>query len=225
MLTQQSAIEKVTRPMDKTAMAIAVFDKNAKNYKDKFMDQGLYENSFDLFCEAIDNQSASILDVACGPGNITKYLLDRHPGYNMLGIDLAPTMLVFAKVNNPSACFQLLDCREIGTLGEKFDGIMCGFCLPYLSKEEAKAFIATAATMLTPHGVLYISTMEDDYAKSGIKYSSSGDVIFMHYHQADYLLDALATNCFSLLHIIRQAYPNEQAKEATDLILIAKLNP
>jgi 23S rRNA G2069 N7-methylase RlmK/C1962 C5-methylase RlmI len=47
---------------------------------------------------------------------------------------------------------------------------MCGFCLPYLSKEEAVKLIRDAAAILNPDGVFYISTMEDDYSKSDFKH-------------------------------------------------------
>jgi hypothetical protein len=40
---------------------------------------------------------------------------------------------------------------------------MCGFGLPYLSKEETENLISGSFALLKPEGVLYVSTMEDDY--------------------------------------------------------------
>jgi len=75
-------------------------------------------------------------------------------------------MLALAKKNNPTAEFQLLDSREILKLNKTYDAIMCGFCLPYLTKEEAIQLMEDAAKILNANGVIYISTMEDDYSKS-----------------------------------------------------------
>lgn len=58
------------------------------------------------------NDSAAIVEVACGPGNITKYLLNKRPGFKIGGIDLAPNMVELAKVNNPTASFQVMDSRK-----------------------------------------------------------------------------------------------------------------
>ena len=207
---------------DKTKTAVEVFDKRASDYQAKYMDVALYHDTLDLFCRSIPAEQAGILELACGPGNVTRYVLNQRPDFKLLGTDLAPNMLRLAQHNNPEAGFQLLDCRAIGTLEQRYDGILCAFCLPYLSREEAVQLIADAAERLNPGGVLYISTMEDDYAQSGWQSSSSGDRIFIHYHQADYLLQALEANGFALLDLQRIQYPAPDGKTTTDLVLIAK---
>ncbi|CAN5425346.1 class I SAM-dependent methyltransferase [soil metagenome] len=208
--------------MDKSKIAVDIFDKRASLYQDKFMDVSLYHNSFDLFCVSIQKPTASILELACGPGNITKYLLEKRPGFQIFGIDLAPNMIRFAAINNPSAKFEVMNCRDIHTIEERYDGIMCGFCLPYLSKEEAIKLIGDAALLLNFGGILYLSTMEDDYSKSGFKTGSAGDEMYMHYHQADYLTAALDKNEFKILHLQRQDFPMQDGTKMTDLLIIAR---
>lgn len=210
--------------MDKTKIAVDVFDKNASLYQTKFMDVSMYHDSFDLFCSYIQKKEAEILELACGPGNITKYLLDKRPDFKILGTDLAPNMIELAKLNNPSATFQLLDSRDIRKLNKTYDAIMCGFILPYLSKEETEQLIKDAALMLNSQGIIYISTMEDDYSKSGFKKGSTGDEIFMHYHQADYLIDALKASGFKMIDLQRKIYDAVDKTKTVDLILIAQLS-
>ncbi|MGF6849756.1 ubiquinone/menaquinone biosynthesis C-methylase UbiE [Chitinophaga sp. W3I9] len=209
--------------MDKLQQAINVFDKRAVQYQDKFMDVALYHDSFDLFCNSIPKQEAAVLEIACGPGNITKYLLQQRPDIHVLGIDLAPNMLELARSNNLSAEFILMDARDILRLNKLFEGIMCGFCLPYLSREEAVKMIGDAARLLAPGGVFYISTMEDDYARSGIQRSSAGDELYMYYHQADYLVNALKENGFKIMDLQRKQYPAADGSTTTDLIIIGGL--
>jgi len=209
--------------MDKTKVAVEVFNKRANLYQEKFMDVSLYNDTFDLFCDKITKENASILELACGPGNITKYLLNKRPDLKISGIDLAPNMLELAKINNPAAEFKLMDCRDIGTINKKYDAIMCGFCLPYLSKEGAVKLIGDASKILESKGLIYISTMEDDYHKSGIRRGSYGDEIYIHFHQADYLADALIENNFKLIEIQRKDFLNPDGTTTIDLILIAGL--
>lgn len=206
--------------MDHTSNAVAIFDKLAQVYQDKYMDTSLYHQSFDFFCHSIATPCASVLELACGPGNITRYLLDSRPDLQILGTDLAPNMIELARKNNPEAQFELMDCRDIGQLGQLFDALMCGFALPYLSREEAIQLIRDAARLLKPGGILYLSTMEDDYSKSGYRSSSSGDQVFMYYHQSDYLSQALRYNGFRILSMERQPFPEQE--DTTDLIIIAR---
>lgn len=208
--------------MDKTQMAVAVFDKRANEYPDKFMDVNLYSASFDLFCSHVPTKNAHILEIACGPGNITHYLLNKRPDFKVLGIDLAPNMIGLAKSNNPTAEFQLMDFRHINNISRKYEAIMCGFGLPYLSKEETAKFISGASTLLNPKGVLYISTMEGDYSQSGLKTSSAGDQVYIYYHQADELILLLKENGFKIIDLQRIEYPATDGTKTTDLLLLAQ---
>lgn len=206
--------------MNKTQQAVSIFDKYASEYQNKFMDVSLYKNSFDVFLNLLQINS-TLLEVACGPGNITKYLLNTRPDLKILATDLAPNMLALAQQNNPTATFKLLDARAISKLQQPFNAIMCGFVFPYFSKEETIQFIKDAALVLNPNGAIYISTMEDDYSKSGFRKGSQGDEIFMHFHQADYLTEALNQNGFTLIETQRIESVSTDNSKTIDLILIA----
>lgn len=203
-------------------MAANVFNKHAHAYQEKYMNVDLYAPTLDLFCSSIANPQAHILDIACGPGNITRYLLARHPHFHILGIDIADKMLALATTNVPAATFRHMDARHISQLTGRYHGIMCGFCLPYLAKEEALQLIQDAALLLLPGGVLYISTMEDDYTRSGITHSSSGDEVYMYYHEAGYLTAALTARGFTIITQQRQPFPTTDGTAVTDLVLIAR---
>lgn len=210
--------------MDKTKNAVEVFDYYAQLYQDKYMDVSLYHDTLDYFSSALEKKEASILELACGPGNLTKYLLTQRPDFKILATDLSPKMLELASANNPTAEFKIMDCRSIDQLDKSYDGLVCGFCLPYLSKEESLKLIKDASERLNENGVLYISTMEDDYSKSSFKSSSSdGDKkVFTHYHEADYLLKSLEENEMTLLHLERKEYGDGKGELVKDLIIIAK---
>lgn len=209
--------------MDNTQRVLTIFDTHAQVYQDKYMDVSLYADTLDLFCEHIVPEHASVLDIACGPGNIARYLLDRRPDVRLLGIDLAPNMIELARSNNPGADFQVMDCREINRLDARFDAVICGFGLPYLSKEEALALIRDVANLLPEGGAFCFSTMEDDYSRSGWKGPSSGGglELYQYFHQADYLTEGLQVNGFQLLDLRRKAYAGPDGAAVTDLLMLA----
>ena len=203
-----------------------LFDQFAQQYQEKYMEVDLYKDSFDLFCNAIKDQHADILEIGCGPGNVSRYLLNKSPNFNILGIDFAPQMIALAQKNVIDANFRVLDCRKMLELNRTFDAIMCAFCLPYLSMEESATLIQNCASLLTDDGILYISTMADYYENSGPKAPSSGgaDQLYTYYHQADYLTEFLHQNDFVLLDLQDQAYPVDDGEDTVDLIIIAKKN-
>ena len=202
--------------MNKSQQAVDVFNRRADSYREKYMDVGLYADTLDALGAVLPPQ-AHVLELGCGPGNITQYLLRKRPDLKILATDLAPNMLGLAKAANPTAAFQLMDCRDIATLADRYDGIVCGFCLPYLSKAEAVQLMHDATTILNPAGVLYISTMEGSYSQSAYQTSSSGDTLFIHYHEADYLMQALHDSGFATIDVYRKTTPTDH-----DLILIAR---
>lgn len=209
--------------MNRNQNTIQTWDKLAENYQKKFMDVRLYDTSYDLFCDAIANETASILEIGSGPGNITKYLLDRHPDYKIFATDVAPTMVELAQKNNPSAKFQVLDARDINHIEQKFNAVMCGFCMPYLSKEESIRLIQDSHSLLKANGILYFSVIENDYEKSETQTSSDGKfTMHVYYHQADYLEAALKEFGFETVHLLRIEYPKPNDIMDTHLIFIAR---
>ena len=205
---------------DTTKMAVDLFDEFAERYQEKYMDVGAYSESLDLFCRMMEKENASSLELACGPGNITRYLLERQPNWRILATDLSPKMLALAKQNNPSIECKLMDARSFLELKRSFDGLMCGFCFPYLSKKDVFQLIRNAALFLPPNGLFYFSTMEDDYEKSRYLGPSTGEDkrLFTYYHEADVLSKALIEHGFKIIHFERK----DNGEDANDLIIIAK---
>lgn len=210
--------------MDKTTAAIRLFDAHARDYEKQFMDVGPYQGPLDAFCAAIGPHAAEVLELACGPGNITKYLLGKRPDLRILATDLSPNMLERALANNPQITVQCLDCRAVATLGRRFDAIVCGFALPYLNPEETARLIQDMAFMLEPNGVLYLSTMEGDPAQSGWRSPAStpGMQVHMQFHEADFLTSTLRANGCSLIHLDRTQTSSADGTVFTDLMFVAQ---
>ncbi len=209
--------------MNDTNKAAAVFNKHAKRYEEKYMYLDLYDATLDIFCGSVTKQNAAVLDVACGPGNITRYLLKSRPDFKVTGIDLAPNMITLAKANNPEADFHVMDCLDILDLNVKYDGIICGFIFPYLSIAQASKFVADAASMLNEGGVFYVSTMEKAYSESKFQMSSDGqDGIFQHFYLAGDITAMLETNGLTVMHQQRVDFPNPDGTSTTDVVIMGR---
>ncbi|WP_438426090.1 hypothetical protein [Aquimarina macrocephali] len=47
------------------------------------MNLEMYHDTFDLFCKSIKKDNAEVLELGFGPGNITKYILQKRPDFNI----------------------------------------------------------------------------------------------------------------------------------------------
>lgn len=207
--------------MNHGEQAARIFDRHAARYAATYADISRYAPSLQAFLDLLP-QGAGVLELACGPGNVTRHLLQRRPDLKVLGTDLAPAMLDIARAVNPDATFERLDQRAARTLRRRFHGIVCAFGLPYLSAEEAVAVIADASAMLHPGGALYLSTMEEDPARSAWEGPSADERILMHYHAGAALRTAIHQAGLKLRHESRSRYVDAHGKAVTDLMLVVQ---
>jgi len=208
--------------MNKYEITVATFDKLAEKYQEKYMDFDFYVDTYNAFCDLIKNENAAVLDAACGPGNITSYVLSRHPNFKIHGFDLSPRMIALARNNNPTATFEVMDSRHINKISQRYDAIFCGFGFPYLCKADIAKFIRNLRSILKKNGLVYLSTMEDKDARSGFETSNAGDQVYIHYHQFEFIAQHLEENGFKVIEIIRKNFPVDNGTPTTDLIVFAQ---
>jgi len=160
-------------------------------YHESFMNLKTYNESYDEFCSSIKVHNPSILEIGCGPGNITKYIFLKRPDFSILATDYSPSMIKKAKSNIPEVEFRVLDCREISSVQGTFDGIIAGFCIPYLTQEEVEILLYEVSKKLSKNGVLYLSYINNEPSKSGIITNSIGLSVFFNYHKKSELENTL----------------------------------
>jgi 2-polyprenyl-3-methyl-5-hydroxy-6-metoxy-1,4-benzoquinol methylase len=75
--------------MNRYTTTFNTWNKIASAYQDTFMELDLYDDTYDIFCNHLSKKNAAILEIGCGPGNITKYLLLKNSRFNIKAIDAA----------------------------------------------------------------------------------------------------------------------------------------
>lgn len=208
--------------MENFELSVQRFDQFAAEFAQRFMDLNAYSDSINRFCDCIGNDQPKILELGCGPGNVTRLLKLRFPESKIAAIDLAPNMIEIARKQLPEVDFRVMDVRDISAFPEKFDAVMCSFCLPFLSKSDAAKLISDCAGRLVSGGVLYVSTMEGNEARAGFETTSfSGDSeIYFNYHQQQDLEDSFAKSGIEIRQIKLQDYIEPDGSVTTDMIFI-----
>jgi 2-polyprenyl-3-methyl-5-hydroxy-6-metoxy-1,4-benzoquinol methylase len=208
--------------MEKFDVSVQRFDEFAEEYASRFGNVSGYIGQLTFFADQIKAEKPAIIELACGPGNVTKFLKNRFPESRILGVDLAPKMIDLARKALPEVDFRVMDVRDISSIPEKFDAVMCSFCLPFLSKTDAAELIANSSSLLNRGGVIYLSTMEGDETRAGFETTSfSGEAeIYFNYHRQTDLEEVFLQGGFKLIQVKSQDYTEPDGSLTTDLIFI-----
>ena len=193
----------------------------AQLYEENFMELELYNDTYKRFCDLLSKPNASVLEIGCGPGNITRHILNLNTKLKVLATDISRNMIDLAKKNNPEIEVQVLDCRNLKTINNKFDGIICGFTIPYLSKLDCLKLISDCSNLLIEEGTLYISFVSGDYEKSGFISGSSGDRTYFYYHELKTIKQELELNNMTVVDAIQKKYKKSDTIFETHTIINA----
>ncbi|BBE17085.1 hypothetical protein AQPE_1234 [Aquipluma nitroreducens] len=209
--------------MENFELSVQRFNEFAEEYASRFDNVSGYLEPLVHFCSLVKSDNPHILELACGPGNVTSFLKNHFPESQILAVDLAPKMIEIAKNLLPEVDFMVMDVRDISTIPDRFDAVMCSFCLPFLSKMDSAKLIADCAECLVSGGVLYVSTMEGNEDRAGYEATSfSGDAeVYFNYHLQTDLEEAFEHSGFEIRQLRLQDYNELDGSITTDMIFIA----
>ncbi|TAF35762.1 MAG: class I SAM-dependent methyltransferase [Cytophagales bacterium] len=198
------------------------WDLMSRKYEARFMDMKIYDKSYDLFLSFLPIQSR-VFEIGCGPGNITRYLKTQRPDLEIESTDFAPSMVVLAQKNVPDVRFFVLDAEQLHTIQPCYQGVVCGFCMPYLTFEACKKLFTDTARILDKLGVFYVSFLENEEPLSLYETSSDGLVsMLVHQHTHEDVSTELVRVGFAILYTERITYTRNDGAIGIQTILICR---
>ncbi len=142
------------------------YDRVADTYANLFATSGMGDvrtqpwlrAALDVFAESV-RDLGPVLDVGCGPGQVTAYLAKR--GLDVSGIDLSPRMIEHARRLHPHCSY------EIGSATGKLRptslaGVLGWWSLFHLPRRVVPQVLASFAQALVPGGSLIVATHAGD---------------------------------------------------------------
>ena len=145
----------------------ASFDRAAREYDAAaFLQKEVGERLLERL-ELMANVPARILDVGCGTGRPTRELQKRYPRAEVIGADLAPTMLKMAAKKQPwfgkAARFVCAEASQLPLADASCDLLYASLLLQWC--EDLDATLLEWRRLLKPHGLLLFSTLGPDTLK------------------------------------------------------------
>ncbi|MBR5348733.1 MAG: class I SAM-dependent methyltransferase [Lachnospiraceae bacterium] len=122
-----------------------------------------YDDWLESFDELIMNCGKPILDLGCGSGNDTKYLIEK--GKKVISCDQSQNAINNIKKNFPevkdAVCFNMLDGMPFEN--DMFEVIIADLCLHYFDEEDTKAIVSEIRRILMPGGhlIFRVNSLKD----------------------------------------------------------------
>lgn len=133
------------------------YNKIAKDWhKDHQSDDWWYEGTDEFI--SYFKKGDNILDVGCGCGTKSKYLIDK--GLNVTGIDFSENFIDIAKKEVSDGDFKVMDINNIDKLEKTFDGIFIQAVLLHIPKNEVESLLKEIIKKLNTGGYLYVAVKE-----------------------------------------------------------------
>ena len=171
--------------------------------------------------------AGKLLELGCGAGNLALALADK--GFDIYGIDISPTAILWAKEKkeekNLKAEFKVGNVLDLPYPDNFFDVIVDGHCLHCIIGKDRKLFLHNALSTLKPNGLFIVMTMcnnpTDPEIKKDFDYDSRclirNGIAGRYIGLAEDILEEIKDANFNILHWEIE-YANE--KDPQDTIIV-----
>lgn len=137
----------------------STYDVVASSYAEHLLDE-LDHKPFDTWLLrrlAAETEGLPMVEVGCGPGQVTKLLADA--GAEVMGLDLAPAMVAQARERFPDLSFEVGDLRALlrPTNASAWGAIVAWYSFVHLAGSELPDTLSGLARTLAPGGVVAVA--------------------------------------------------------------------
>lgn len=172
-----------------------VFSKIAQKYTDEYFNDDTDFPYIDRFLKKIKPRGR-ILDIACGPGMLTKHLLEK--GFQAEGIDLSAEMIAIARQKVHQASFKVMDMRHLDFPDGYFDGLLITYGLAYIPSSELHATLVGIRRILHASGSIFMINQEGKGDHSEAEPMKPNETLYVNFFTPQSLADALGSARFSV---------------------------
>ena len=198
---------------------IESYNRSAGQFFERIAKLPNYNHTYDVLIEKLNNNDC-VLDLACGPAQISKYIMNKKH-VNITGVDLSDKMLQIAQKELPSGNFYK-DSIITFTNHCKYHAVIIGFGIPYLDKTQTEECIKNAIENIIDNYYLYISFMDGKGCRVE-KTSFGGDNDFtIYYYKKDEIEYLLEKYNMKIIKDFELDYQEKDGSISKDIILIGQ---
>ena len=198
---------------------IECYDKTAKNYADKFMDELSKKHSDRMLLKAFASgniDKGKFIDLGCGPGQTTKYLSDCGI-MDLVGTDLSPAMIDVAKEINPTLHFETADMLSLNYPDKTFAAAVAFYAIVHFDYDQLEIALKEIKRVLKDKGEFLFSFHIGNTITHMDEFLGHQVNIDFHFFETHKVLDLLTAAGFDPIHVAEREpykdaeYPSKRA--------------
>lgn len=207
--------------MDNKKLVQETYNQIADLYTDRYFDISSDTDLVDRFLKQLPAQ-AKILDIGCGPGNFTQYLVSK--GFQVEGIDIAAEMLRIARTHLPQVTFTQGDLSALPYPDQSFDAVFSAYSLIHVAQADMAQTIIGLQRILTSKGLVFVLVQKGNSDHLITEPLMPERQNFVNFFSLDNLVQDFQANGFAIKEHIE--IPISDPDNLTDsiLFLIAQKN-
>lgn len=192
---------------------IDCYDKTAKNYADKFIDELSHKHLDRILLKSFASENSDkgqLIDLGCGPGQTTKYLSDC--GLNdILGVDISSEMVTVAKNINPQLNFEIADILNLKYPDRFFGSAIAFYSIVHFDYGQIKIAFKEIKRVLTDNGQFLFSFHIGDNLVHMDNFLDHQVNIDFYFFQTNKITNLLTEHGFEIIEVIeRQPYKDTE---------------
>lgn len=193
----------------RTKDIIDYYDKAAKNYADKFIDELSRKHLDRILLKSFASENrdnGKLIDLGCGPGQTTKYLSDCGLT-DILGVDISSKMMTVAKNINPQLNFETADILNLKYSDRVFGPAIAFYAIVHFDYGQVKTAFKEINRVLTDNGQFLFSFHIGDNLVHLDNFLGLQVNIDFYFFEINKITDLLTETGFEIIDVIeRQPY-------------------
>jgi len=198
---------------------IQFYSKYSEQYDVKHASLNNYNQTYVDFINNAGSKH-SLLDLACGPGNVAKFIKNYIPEIAVTGVDLSPEMLSLAKEKIKDATFYQSDIIELAIPEQTYGLICCAFGLPYIKPDQIADFVTQIDRYSEKGTSVYISCMQGNKSQAETISFGGDEKILIHYHSKEKIVDHFSNNGFKMVDYKELDYKEPDGSITIDMVIV-----
>lgn len=200
--------------MNNNKIAVDTYEKIAGQYAQQYFNDSVDFPYIDSFLNLLP-RSAVILDVGCGPGQFSKYMLDK--GFEVVGIDFSNEMIAIAKEKVHKGAFSYMDMRKLTFPENYFDGIFSAYSLIHIPSNEIAETLAGFSRVLKAGGYIEIAVQQGEADKIIDEPFMPSEKMFFNFFTKERITRYLLDSGFEM--ISQELMPIDDAETMSDSVI------
>ncbi len=199
------------------SVIIEFYSKYSAHFDKKIGKLVNYNESYTNFV-AIAKRKTSLLDLACGPGNVAAFIKSIIPGIEITCVDLSPEMLDLAQKKIGKGNFYQTDILNLDIPVRKYDLICCAFGLPYIKRVEIDKFVREVSRFAEKETLVYISCMKGEAIEKEKMSFADNQTLLVQRYKKEEIIDNFQKYGFFLSSYNTLKYNEPDGNITTDMI-------